>query len=89
MGARSHSKNHVGRNAADNNDVAIFGECWIVDQFYHERLRAEDDLSRHLRSGALKPINNVVEGFENLPMAVVGLYTTARSGKLQVRFDPA
>jgi NADPH-dependent curcumin reductase CurA len=66
----------------------IKSECWIVDAFYHGRLRAEDDLSRHLRSGALKPINNVVEGFENLPHAVVGLYPTARSGKLQVRFGP-
>ena len=65
----------------------IKSECWIVDAFYHERLRAEDDLSRHLRSGALKPINNVVDGFENLPAAVVGLYTTSRAGKLQVRFD--
>jgi len=65
----------------------IKSECWIVDAFYHERLKAEDDLSRHLRSGALKPINNVVEGFENLPAAVVGLYTTSRAGKLQVRFD--
>jgi NADPH-dependent curcumin reductase CurA len=65
----------------------IKSECWIVDVFYHERLKAEDDLSRHLRSGALKPINNVVDGFENLPTAVVGLYTTSRSGKLQVRFD--
>jgi NADPH-dependent curcumin reductase CurA len=65
----------------------IKSECWIVDQFYHERLRAEDDLSRHLRSGALKPINNVVDGFENLPRAVVGLYATSRSGKLQVRFE--
>src|ERR1700682_1279489 len=65
----------------------IKSECWIVDAFYHERLKAEDDLSRHLRSGALRPINNVVDGFENLPTAVVGLYTTSRSGKLQVRFD--
>jgi NADPH-dependent curcumin reductase CurA len=65
----------------------IKSECWIVDAFYHERLRAEDDLSRHLRSGALKPVNNVVDGFENLPAAVVGLYTTSRAGKLQVRFD--
>jgi NADPH-dependent curcumin reductase CurA len=65
----------------------IKSECWIVDAFYHERLKAEDDLSRHLRSGALKPINNVVDGFENLPRAVVGLYTTSRSGKLQVRFE--
>jgi len=65
----------------------IKSEAWIVDAFYHERLKAEDDLSRHLRSGALKPINNVVEGFDNLPNAVVGLYKSARSGKLQVRFE--
>ena len=71
--------------AAENVDIK--SECWIVDAFYHERLRAEDDLSRHLRSGTLKPINHVVDGFENLPSAVVGLYTTSRSGKLQVRFD--
>ncbi len=66
----------------------IKSEAWIVDEFYHERLTAEDDLSRLLRRGALKPINNVAEGFDSLPNAVVGLYTTARSGKLQVRFEP-
>jgi len=65
----------------------IKSEAWIVDEFYHERLKAEDDLSRLLRSGALKPINNVVEGFDKLPNAVVGLYKTPRSGKLQVRFE--
>jgi NADPH-dependent curcumin reductase CurA len=66
----------------------IKSEAWIVDEFYHERLKAEDDLSRHLRSGALKPISNVVDGFDNLPAAIVGLYRKARSGKLQVRFEP-
>lgn len=66
----------------------IKSDAWIVDAFYHERLRAEDDLSRLLLSGALKPITNVVEGFDNLPKAIVGLYSTARAGKLQVRFEP-
>ncbi len=66
----------------------IKSEAWIVHDFYHERLKAEDDLSRLLQSGALKPINNVVDGFDNLPNAVVGLYQAARSGKLQVRFSP-
>jgi len=66
----------------------IKSEAWIVDEFYHERPKAEDDLSRLLRRGALKPISNVVEGFDNLPNAVVGLYKTARSGKSQVRFEP-
>jgi NADPH-dependent curcumin reductase CurA len=66
----------------------IKSEAWIVDKFYHERLKAEDDLSGLLRSGALKPISNVVDGFDKLPHAVVDLYRTARSGKLQVRFEP-
>jgi NADPH-dependent curcumin reductase CurA len=61
--------------------------AWIVDELYHERLRAEDDLSRLLRSGALKPITRVVDGFENLPSAVVGLYEAPHAGKLQVRFE--
>ena len=63
-------------------------EAWIVDAFYHERLKAEDDLSRHLLSGALKPVRNVVDGFESLPKAVTGLYAAPRAGKLQVRFEP-
>jgi NADPH-dependent curcumin reductase CurA len=63
-------------------------EAWIVDAFYHERLKAEDDLSRLLISGALKPVNTVAEGFESLPQAIVDLYRTGRSGKLQVRFHP-
>ena len=37
--------------------------------------------------GKLKPIYNVVEGFENLPEAVSGLYQDRRPGKLQVRFQ--
>lgn len=65
----------------------IKSEVWIVDALYHERLKAEDDLSRHLLSGALKPITNVIDGFENLPKAIVDLYQTTRAGKLQVRFD--
>jgi len=66
----------------------IKSEAWIVSEFYHERLTAEDDLTRLLRSGALKPISNVVEGFDNLPGAIVSLYQTPRAGKLQVRFEP-
>ena len=61
-------------------------EAWIVHDFYHERIVAEDDLSRLLLSGALKATNHTVEGFEALPEAVVGLYRDRRPGKLQVRF---
>jgi NADPH-dependent curcumin reductase CurA len=62
-------------------------ELWVVDAFYHERLKAEDDLSRLMLAGKLKAIHNVVEGFENLPQAISDLYGKYRSGKMQVRFD--
>jgi hypothetical protein len=64
----------------------IKSSAWIVDEFYHERLSAEDELSRLLHNGSLKAINNVVEGFDKLPEAIIGLYKNSRAGKLQVRF---
>jgi NADPH-dependent curcumin reductase CurA len=62
-------------------------EFWMVDAFYHERLRAEDDLSRLLIAKKINPINSVVQGFENLPQAITELYQTHRNGKLQVSFE--
>ncbi|MGE0828367.1 MAG: zinc-binding dehydrogenase [Hyphomonadaceae bacterium] len=75
----------IERTLKDRN---IKSEAWIVDEFYHERPRAEDDLSRLMRCGALKHINNLVEGFENTPQAIADLYAKGRSGKLQIRFAP-
>jgi NADPH-dependent curcumin reductase CurA len=65
----------------------IKSEAWIVDEFYHERWKAEDDLSRLLLRRALKPINTIVDGFDKLPDAIVDLYQRPRAGKLQVRFE--
>ena len=62
-------------------------DAFKLHVFYDERLKAEDDLSRLMLNGKLKPIYNVVEGFENLPQAVSGLYQNRRPGKLQVRFQ--
>jgi NADPH-dependent curcumin reductase CurA len=64
----------------------IKAEAWMVTDFAHERLKAEDDLSRLMFAGRLKPVTNLVEGFEKLPEAVAGLYRAGRSGKLQVQF---
>jgi len=64
----------------------IKSECWMVDTFYHERIAAEDTLSRLLLMNRLKPLATVIDGFENLPQAIVDLYRKGRSGKLQVRF---
>lgn len=63
-------------------------ESWIVDELYSDRLKAEDDLSRLLLSGALRPINTVIDGFDRLPEAIVSLYEGDRYGKTQVRFVP-
>jgi NADPH-dependent curcumin reductase CurA len=60
-------------------------EAWIVDAFYHERLAAEDALAALMRSGKLKPVSNVVEGFEKLPEAIIELYRKPHAGKLQIR----
>jgi NADPH-dependent curcumin reductase CurA len=62
-------------------------EAFRLHEFYDERLKAEDELSRLMLAGKLKPIHNVVEGFENLPQAIIGLYQNRRPGKLQVRFE--
>jgi NADPH-dependent curcumin reductase CurA len=64
----------------------IKSEAWIVDAFYHERLRAEDDLSRLMLMGRLKPVTHVIDGFDHLPDAIADLYRSGRSGKLQVQF---
>jgi NADPH-dependent curcumin reductase CurA len=64
----------------------IKSEAWTVDAFYHERLKAEDDLSRLMLMGRLKPVTHVVEGLEKLPEAIANLYRSSRSGKLQVQF---
>jgi NADPH-dependent curcumin reductase CurA len=64
----------------------IKSEAWIVDAFYHERLRAEDDLSRLMLMGRLKPVTRVMDGFESLPEAIANLYRGGRAGKLQVQF---
>ncbi|WP_245262718.1 NADP-dependent oxidoreductase [Ensifer sp. BR816] len=64
----------------------IKAEAWMVIDFYHERMRAEDDLSRLMFTGRLKPITNLVEGFDKLPGAIADLYRKRRSGKLQVQF---
>ena len=63
-------------------------ECWIVYEFYHERITAENEMSRLMRDGKLKGLTNLTEGFENLPEAVMGMYTKPRAGKAQVRFEP-
>ena len=61
-------------------------DAWIVHVFYYDRLKCEDDLSHLLLNKQIKPINNVVEGFDNAPKGIVSQYTTNPYGKLQLKF---
>lgn len=61
-------------------------ECWIVHDFYHERIEAEDALDRLLRDGAIRPVVTVVEGFEKLPQAIMALYDPKALSKVQAWF---
>lgn len=61
-------------------------ECWIVHDFYHERIEAEDALDKLLREGAIKPVVTVVEGFEKLPEAIMALYDPKALSKVQAWF---
>jgi hypothetical protein len=45
----------------------------MLDALYHERLKAEDDLSRLMLAGKPKAIHNVVEGFEKPGLSLCAL----------------
>lgn len=65
----------------------IKSATWTVDAFYQDRLQAEDDLSRALMMGHLRPHHALVQGFDALPRAIADLYAAPRAGKLQISFD--
>jgi NADPH-dependent curcumin reductase len=61
--------------------------AWTVDAFYHERLRAEDELSRLMLMGQLKSHSRVARGFESLPFAISEQYRNRGAGKLQISLE--
>lgn len=65
----------------------IRSHIWTVDQFYHQRLQAEDALSQLLISGQLKPHSHTVQGFDALPGAICAMYHSRKPGKLQIAFE--
>ncbi len=82
---RAFGVSEMAETIIRDRDIEV--QSWIVHDFYHQRLEAEDHLSRLLQDGKLKTNSNIVEGFDQLPQAVVALYSSARSGKMQVKFE--
>ena len=60
-------------------------EGFVVMDFYQRRAQAEAALADLLAQGKLKAPVDVVEGFDKMPAALVGLFAGHNRGKLMVR----
>ncbi len=60
-------------------------EGFVVMDFYNRRHVAEARLAKWVAEGKLKPAVDIVEGFENMPEALAGMFQGKNRGKLAVR----
>jgi NADPH-dependent curcumin reductase CurA len=60
-------------------------EGFVVMDFYGRRAQAEAALARWLDEGKLKAPVDIVEGFQNMPSALAGMFAGKNRGKLMVR----
>jgi NADPH-dependent curcumin reductase CurA len=60
-------------------------EGFVVMDFYNRKQQAETALADLLAAGKLKAPVDIVEGFEKMPTALVGLFAGKNKGKLLVR----
>jgi NADPH-dependent curcumin reductase CurA len=60
-------------------------EGFVVMDFYQRRAQAEAALAGWVEQGKLKAPVEIVEGFENMPKALEGLFAGQNKGKLMVR----
>jgi len=60
-------------------------EGFVVMDFYARRAQAETALATWVEEGKLEAPVDIVEGFENMPKALEGLFAGKNKGKLMVR----
>jgi NADPH-dependent curcumin reductase CurA len=60
-------------------------EGFVVMDFFNRRREAETQLRRWVDEGKLKPVVDIVEGFETMPDTLVGMFAGRNRGKLLVR----
>ena len=58
---------------------------FIVTDFFRERDKAVADLSAWVKEGRLKVEEDVIDGLENTPAALIGLLAGENRGKRMVR----
>ncbi len=61
---------------------------FFVYNHMHEFEQAEDDISSWIKAGELRPIVDIEDGFENMPKALMGMYSGTNVGKRIVRVTP-
>ena len=63
-------------------------EGFIVFDFAEQDEKAEKDLESWVEKGQIKIVEDVVEGLENAPSALIGLLSGNNRGKRMVRVAP-
>ncbi len=64
-------------------------EGFIVMDYAHEDARAEADLKQWVAAGRLKVVEDIVDGLENAPQALIGLLAGENRGKRMIRVADA
>lgn len=63
-------------------------EGFIVMDFANQDAKAQKDLTDWLKAGKIKVVEDIVEGLENAPAALIGLLAGDNRGKRMVRVAP-
>jgi NADPH-dependent curcumin reductase CurA len=58
---------------------------FVVYEFNHMREQFLDDMKRWMREGRMQHRETVLEGIEQAPEALIGLFTGANTGKMLVK----
>jgi NADPH-dependent curcumin reductase CurA len=60
-------------------------EGFVVMDFFNRRREAEMQLKSWIEEGKLKPVADIVDGFEKMPETLVGMFAGKNRGKLLAR----
>jgi len=79
FGPRNYTR--LRRHEADMRGFFVYNHADSYD-------RAEQDISGWIKQGKLRALVDILDGFENMPDALIGLYSGANKGKQLVRVIP-
>lgn len=66
---------------------SILMQGFIVGNFKHEFAEGTEAISNWIKDGKLKSLETVVDGFDHLPEALIGLFSGKNTGKMIVKAD--